>query len=332
MSRTQVSLAESNRGASPNVTDIESACDAGRAVSTLTVGTLGEEYLISPHTVYDEGTVEESVAAMFSPWPILLHARINEPDADEVDGIAPRHMDPRRSQSFLLPAFFETQDSDDDVDDGDNTLRVINEYEDDWNNKKVEIFAPAPWAVSEDIPEDKAPTDIIPGIGDWEEFHQDLDKTRGDDDHGVWEIDSHGLDLVKEAALDAGYEWIDERGDEDIGVDETGVEYDVTTALDSVTEFVEEGDVVTIYYRQKNGNGIGSKSGEVVSVNTGEEDEFGYTPTQGITIERDDGYNNTLKRNTNDFTDDELGIFSRSQSPYMGQPTHVTVAVGSNEK
>jgi hypothetical protein len=197
--------------------------------------------------------------------------------------------------------------------DGDTTgedtpevvFRVIKEFKSDNWGRKVEIDAPAPWNTPDEVTD---PNEVVKSIGEWAEYHWQLDT-----DVGIWTLDADAIEPLREAATAAGYEWVDDRG-ADPKEDTTTNESPETDVLDRLTELAEQGDQIEVRYEQKNGNGINSKAGEVEVVETGE-GEYGRTVSEGVIIRRSDEHVNEVRRDNND----EPSVFSRATSPYMGE-------------
>ncbi len=284
--------------------NFEIAMETAKAVVSLNPNVIeSEAELIFPKAGFDSGTVEESLAwAMGHEGPAWkIHKR--QRPAERVDGAKPRDLLPREAQSILFDAALGEPETEETV------FRVITEYKNRYNDQKIEIDAPAPWETPDGITD---PNDVITGIGDWDDYHWDLDK-----DRGVWTLDANAVDPLREATIDAGYEWVDER---DESSQDDGDEDEAMDALDLLTWAAEEGDEIEVRYHKKNGNGVGMKAGVVESAKTGEiEDEYGYTPTQGVLIRRDDGGVTKIRRDD----EGEPGVFSNSQYPYMGEPISV---------
>lgn len=290
--------------------DFETALEAAREVARLEV----DGNIRAPHKNFDVGTVEEAVAALAAPYKPILIAEINEPDADEVDGLAPDT--PRHAQSFVFDALLDT--------DTTPAFEVVTEYENRYGDTRVAIETPAPWdtegfdgkdanAIVKGLPwgEDDAAEadDYEPSDGAYYTFDAD-DRLAPDE---TWVVDDRAVDELRQRATAEGYEWEDARTPSDAGED----------ALDRLTAFAEQGDSVEVRYEKKNGSGIGSKAGEVEAVSTGEDGH-----TQGMVIRRDDDGVTKVRRDD----DGEPGVFSTSRYPFMGEPVSVEVIPSDDEE
>ena len=300
---TSSKTATDNSTEEPTDATFEEAIDAARSVAVLDTEATGADSVLYAEGGYDDTTCIGIVAWASSASNILLKAAFNEPKSHEVDGVAPGHAAPRRPRSLLFEQAINTEKSDDDNAFAFSVIETYTHHR--YKTEKAIVDAPAPWDVPDEM---TGPNDVVTEL-DWKEHHYDPDE-----DRGVWELDVSGLEQLRKEAVDAGYEWVDERGaDEDDDNEQDG--------LDRLTEVAEEGDEVTIRYLKKNGNGIGTKSGVITDVDTGENDEYGFTTTQGIAFRRDDDQFNQIKRDDNGTP----GAFSNSQYPFMVEVVSVEI-------
>jgi len=286
-------MTDTNR---PN--DVDEALAAAEDVLTLDVP---DEHLLAPHGAFEDETLARDVAGMVSPWVQIIRAVIDQPAAEDVDGVKPGHLDREPAQSVVFDAAFETDGENDGL-----TFEIAEEFEDNYGTQKVVVETPAPW----DTPDDMTPANEVIKTLEWEDHHRTFD-----DQRNAWTMDETGVDPLRELAIEAGYEWVDSRDDGEAGNEAD----DDQDGLDRLTELVEEGDRVTVRYLKKNGSGIGAKTGDVSHVSAGEYGEKGRT--QGVGIQRDDGNYNNIKRDDNGTP----GMFSHSQYPFMGEVVSVEV-------
>ena len=277
-------------------TDVDEALAAAEDALTLDIP---DEHLLAPHGAFEDGTLARDVAGMVSPWYQIIRAVIDQPDAEDVDGVKPGHLDREPAQSVVFSAAFETDDGEDDG----LAFEIVDEFENNYGTQKVVVETPAPW----DTPDDMTPANEVIKTLEWEEHHRTFD-----DQRNAWTMDETGVDPLRELAVEAGYEWVDSRDDGEADNEAD----DDQDGLDRLTELVEEGDRVTVRYLKKNGSGIGAKTGEVWHVSVG-----GRERTQGVTIQRDDENYNNVKRDDNGTP----GMFSQSQYPFMGEIVSVEV-------
>jgi hypothetical protein len=266
-------------------------------------------------------------SALWAVYPTFPELADSEAEASEQAD--------RRAQSVLFDAAIQSDDT--DTDDTDTVIRITEEYENRYGDQKVAIETPAPWEIEEQAADPDAdeydvgtewddnshavavpPNAVIKALI-WNEHHYEF---HGADDAGhidnQWTIDVSGIDRLREAATDAGYQWDDDRGTDP----DHYLADDQPDGLDRLTAFAEEGDTVRVRYLKKNGNGIGTKEGEVTQAATGDEEtEYGYSPTQGLVFERADGNTTKLKRDD----DNDPGVFGGGYYPFMGQPVSVEV-------
>lgn len=298
-------------------TDVDEALAAAEDALTLDIP---DEHLLAPHGAFEDETLTRDVAGMVSPWYQIIRAVIDQPAAEDVDGVAPGHLDPEPAQSVVFEAAFETAE---DEDDG-LTFEIVDVFENSYGTQKVVVETPAPW----DTPDDMTPpNDLIKSLpwdddeaADHDVAEKGVHYTFGDDDPDAppaadqaWTLDAHGVDALRTTVESNGYEWVDSRDDGEANAD---AEADDQDGLDRLIGLVEEGDRVTVRYRKKNGSGIGTKTGDVSYISAGKEGR-----TQGVGIERDDGNFNNIKRDDNVTP----GIFSHSQYPFMGSVVSVEV-------
>lgn len=308
--------------------DHETEFDAGMTAArdTMLLQVEDSRNLIAPQIEQVDGTMAESIAAIASPWTILLDVVAEEPDADEVDGVKPGHTDPRRAQSFVFDAALPN-DEDDEI---SPTFTVVAVYENQYDDMRVAIETPAPWDMPDSFDGDD-PNEVVKSLpwGDEDALQADdydpddgayhtfdADSYKAPDN--TWVIDQRAVDELRERATAEGYDWADDTQTATTEDEHEGDSEDDT--LDHLTEFAEQGDDIELRYEKKNGNGIGTKTGEVEVAETGE-GEYGRTVTQGLVIRRDDGKVNKLRRDDND----DPGAYSNSQYPYMGEPISATV-------
>jgi hypothetical protein len=266
-------------------------------------------------------------SALWAVYPTFPELADDEDDASEPGD--------RHAQSVLFDAAIQPDDA--DSDDTEAVIRITEEYENRYGDQKVAIETPAPWEIEEQAADPDAdeydigtewdddshavavtPNAVIKALI-WNEHHYDF---KGSDDpspfDNQWTIDANGVERLREAATDAGYQWADDRGTDP----ETYLADDTPDGLDRVTAFAEEGDTTRVRYLKKNGNGIGTKEGEVTQAATGDEEtEYGYSPTQGVVFERADGNTTKLKRDDQG----DPGVFGGGYYPYMGEPVSVEV-------
>jgi hypothetical protein len=257
-----------------------------------------------PESGYDAETVLGTTVWAGSPSTALLYAAINQPAADEVEGIKPTRAPVRRPQSVLFEPAFGPNDED-DTEDEQFIFQVVERFVDSFDTDRAVVQTPAPWDVPDDL---DAPNEIVKSL-EWEEHHRTFDE-----DREAWVLDETGLEPLQDRAVDAGYQWEDRTVDDSAQQDEEEEEDSSDRdAFDRLLQLVEEGDRLSVRYRQKNGNGIGCKSGTVTVVQV-REGEFG-DQTAGIVIRRADDTYNRVKRDDNGTP----AVFSSSQYPFMGE-------------
>jgi len=300
--------------------------------NTLTLD-IPDDCLIAPAMVHDNGTLAHELAMMVSPWNQILRAVIDQPKAEDVDGIKPGHLDPEPAQSIIFEAAYQTDDSGDE--DDAPTMEVITEYTNSYGTQRAIIQTPKPWFVPDNM---TPPNEVVKSLP-WDdtdaESHDSAEKgihysfNDGDADappeaEKAWTIDAHGVDALRQEAQAEGYDWVDNRTpnvtDTVGGFDDLLDEVEGGDGLDYLLSIVEPGDTLTVRYLKKTGSGIGSKSGKVTHIAPG-----GKGRIQGLSIKRDDDQYNNIKR------DDEgtPSIFSQSQYPFMGVIVSVEVVPDS---
>ncbi|QPL12253.1 hypothetical protein HrrHc1_160 [Halorubrum phage Hardycor1] len=277
--------------------------------------------VLMPESTYDMGTLGGTLAFAFSPSSYVLRNAVREPDADEVDGAKPGDAAPRTARSFVFDL-----DRDDEADEGDLVFRAVERFENSYGDTRIVLDTPAPWDTPDDVTGANEVIKSLPWGDEDAEEHDDLDEGvhyafDDDDRHApasasdAWTIDKHGAAALREAAIDAGYEWVVEWSDEADDEDERDT-------LDDLLAFAAEGDEVVVRYHKKNGNGIGTKSGVVTVSDDGTgEDRYGRSPTAGMVLRRDDGRTNRVRRDD----DTNPAVFSSGRYPFMGELASVEV-------
>lgn len=230
--------------------------------------------------------------------------------ATEPDGEA------RAPRAFLMNA----------GDGGDPEVVVARQFTNRYGDDRLVIDSPAPW----NTPDGVEPfNDIIGGL-EWDEHHQTFEdewRRHREPLEDVWLVDTSAEDDLREAATEAGYEWVDARGED------YSQSPDPERALVDLAAFVEEadwdhergahgGDVVVVRYESKQTGETKSKEGMVNSANA--EDEPGRTV--GISFVRDDGNSNTVRADDGGST----AIFSNGRYPFMGEVESVEVRPGGD--
>jgi hypothetical protein len=131
---------------------------------------------------------------------------------------------------------------------------------------------------------------------DWDATHR-----AWDEDRGAWTVDADALGRVRDDLAAAGWPLRVPSDDTPEGV----------ALVQDAAETVTVGDRITVTYAKKNGNGLASKSGEVVRVSAG---------APAITFRRGDRV--PMRVSVED--DGTARLTSpRSHYPYVGEPTAV---------
>jgi len=206
---------------------------------------------------------------------------------------------------------FEAEDSEDE-DETELVFRVVDSYENDYDDKKAAVETPAPW----DVPDGATPPNDLVKSLEWVDHHYTFDK-----DRRAWTLDISGLKPLAEKAEDAGYEWkgvADRRHRLENGGDE-GDEGD--DELEALCGAASEGDTVRVQYEKKNGNGLNTYEGEVESAQVaGERTGRGVrAQTTGIVFWDSDGKTKRVKADDNGTP----ALFSSGYYPFMGELVEV---------
>lgn len=293
----------------PTETEFEQALATAHAEARYDETPAGKTEFIFPEAHYNGDTLTGELVMWLSPSTVVAWTALREPDADEVDGAAPGDDAPRRARTFLLDGALD----DGDEADADLVFRVAATFENSYGDERVAVETPAPWDVPDEFDGDD-PNEVVKSLS-WDDHHYTFDtddRAAPPEASEAWTLDKSGAAPLREAAIEAGYEWAVEGDGEN---EEQGDEDD----LDRLTGFLAEGDEVRVRYLKKNGNGVGVKAGTVTSVAGPDGGEYGST--QGVVFERDDGKYNRVKR-------DDEGVpaaFSNGHYPFMGEVVSVEV-------
>lgn len=303
----QATIEDTTGSMTQNTETFDEAVEAARDAALIRVDDPSNTAI--PFAEYEEGSMARVIAQAMAPCGLLLDRVFNEPDADEVDGVGPTT--PRHAQTFVADAQLAA-----DGDDANTAFRLLDKYQNRFNDLKIVVDAPAPWKAPDDL---QAPNDLIKSIGEWEEHHWDMAEPSSvgvEAEDKVWTLDASALQPLQETLAESGYEWVDARDDDNDDNDETDV-------LDAVAGFVAEGDDITVRYDMANGDGVGEKAGRVDAAYEGE----GRGVSKAVSFTRDDGNVNRIKYDDNG----EPSIFSGGYYPFMGQILSVAVEPADNE-
>lgn len=260
--------------------------------------------LLAPETrdEFADDPLAHTLATMLSPSTRVLYTALDEPDADDVDGAKPGQTAPREPQTFV---FAEPDDEDDAL-----AIRVVDEIDSRYGEKLV-VESPPPW----ETPDDMTPAnDVIKSLS-WDDHHRTFD-----DQLEAWTMDPSGLDPLREAAEDAGYDFEDVRAE----TNAPGPCYD--DALTAAADFAEIGDHVTVRYAKKNGNGESEYAGEVRNAVTPGDVEYGHD--HGVEASADKIQFLDSDDKGKKVSRDDTGVpslYSSGYYPYMGRVLEVTV-------
>lgn len=303
----------------PTETEFEQALATARTEARYDDTPADKTEFIFPEAHYNGDTLTGELVTWLSPSTVVAWTALREPDADEVDGAAPGDDAPRRARTFLLDGALD----DGGEADADLVFRVAATFENSYGDERVVVETPAPWDVPDEFDGDD-PNEAVKSLS-WDDHHYTFDtddRAAPPEASEAWTLDKSGAAPLREAAIEAGYEWAVEGGDGEADGDERD-------RLDDVLAFVEDGDRVSVRYAKKNGNGTNAYSGEVVSVATsfdsngvgGPQGVRHRTGTDGLVFEDDEDKSKRVKRDD----EGEPSLFSFGHYPYMGEALAVTV-------
>ncbi|AGM11938.1 hypothetical protein DNAM5_77 [Haloarcula californiae tailed virus 1] len=274
--------------------------------------------VLVPQSDDDLSDLEEVLTSVLHPSHELLKTVVAEPDEDEVDGAKPR----TSARTFV----WNVSDDEDEL-----AFRVVAEWENTYDDKRVTVESPPPW----ETPDDMTPAnEVIKSLPWGDDECADDDDREGshytfDDDNraappeaeDAWSLDAEYLDDLRELAESEGYDWVDARGDESSEAD---------PMLEDLLDFVQDGDRIEVTYAKKNGNGLNTYSGEVTyfkRVHTSRSSGYDMSTgeTWGVVFEDEGGKTKRVKEND----EGKASMYSNGHYPYMGQVVKVTAGPSS---
>lgn len=156
---------------------------------------------------------------------------------------------------------------------------------------------------------------------DWETTHHSFD-----DQRKAWVVDEDALVELTRRLTEEGYSV-------DFRKPENQDDPDLLDVMDALTEVVQDGDHIEVTYEMKNGNGLNTYEGEVVSSkrvytgkNTGYDMETGKA--WGVVFEDTDGKVKRVKGDDNGVP----SLFSGGYHPFMGTVVNVVVTAGDGRE
>jgi hypothetical protein len=283
------------RGASGR--DFGAAVDTARDIARYKFGaeSLGE--ISAPYQ--DMPGIDGALAwAMVPTWTILTES-VRSDRLDDEDGAAPVPV--RNTRTWLFGR-----------DEGTPEITALHTFVNRYDDERAVVETPAPW----DTPDGMTPAnDLVKGL-EWDDHHWSFEENfrqHGFEADDVWVVDTSGLDPLREAAEDAGYEWTEGAADPSPDAERLAeaCEFLRAAEVDRATYDLTGGDKVTVRYESKQTGDVKEKTGTVTSTRSA------FDP--GFSFERDDGKTNKVKANGG-----EVGIYSTSQYPFMGTVRSVT--------
>lgn len=310
----------------------ETALDEARNVWSLD-DVSGVDVLF-PENLVDESTLAGTAAWLGSPSSYVLRTAVEQPDADEVDGAKPGDAARPPAKTYLLDDYLGVED---DADDDRPEFRVVATWTNAYGDERVTVESPAPW----DTPDDMTPAnEVVKSLpwsdGEAAETEGDLDEGAyyafDDDDRAApseaakaWSFAKAAAPALRELALEAGYAWTVEAGEDDED-DEADPD-----RFDHLLGAVEADDRVAVRYAKKNGNGVNTYEGRVVRVALGNYTHSGRTGhtkrerhrtgDDALVFEDEDGKMKKVKRDD----DGVPSLYSSGYYPYMGEVLAVTL-------